>query len=770
MVDRWVLSRAVALGGSIALLAYFATELHHRRPLGDWAAVFLLVIWAWEALFVSACLCLGHWALERVFRLRELPRVESVAWSMALGVIGFVALLFACGAVGLFRPWVAVALPGVLVATNHRRVSRAFHAIWTAPPRLGLSGAGFAVAAAGWVALAGIYLGAMTPAAISCDAGWFHMSSAEDYVREGRLVPQIGDWAKTLPQLTAMLHTWAFLVPGMNTPQHWMLGLHTEFVLFVMTLLSVVVAVRWVLDTPDGHHLAWAAYFLFPSIFIDDSNLGGAADHVQAFFALPLLITALRAFERPDLRMAALAGTLAGGSFSTKIQALYVVLPLFVLLCARAAWAARPAEGRTGARRAALLGPWTFAASLIAAWSPQLVRNAVSHRNPFYPFLLGWFPHSYPTMPDASRLFFEHLAPVGSGPFLQSARHALETAFTFPFETYGPHAPQGVPFIGSVFTILLPVALLARRRRVLLSLLVSFGALFQWAYVFPVPRNLQTFLPLLVVVTAASLAELWSRGLVARAFAVLLVALQGSWGAAEASVSARGRIDDALALLETIVSGDGRKRLDEYFSGRRALDRGLPKNAVVLLHTTYAQLGINRRTLLDWPGFQGLIDYRPMRSPRDVCGRFRELGVTHVATSPEWPAHSRQEEALVDAFLARYGRSRGPMGEFVLWAMPPRCPPDTPPFRVASFQMPGYEDGLYAVERMTSLDDGPRPARKRADVPAGAAAAASILPEADVVFVAKEVELPAGVLKTLAVGYTVVAAYPDYHVYLRSLR
>jgi hypothetical protein len=160
--------------------------------------------------------------------------------------------------------------------------------------------------------------------------------------------------------------------------------------------------------------------------------------------------------------------------------------------------------------------------------------------------------------------------------------------------------------------------------------------------------------------------------------------------------------------------------------------RDLP--ALEAIVQTMAVLGINRRTLLDWPGFQGLIDYRPMRTARDVYDRLHDLGVTHIAMSPRWPAHSQQEEVVFDTFLYRHARSIGPIGDYAVWTMPGQRPAADDPYWVLCIGVDGYADGLYRVERLSNLDDGPRtPTPPDVAVASPAQMAADLVPRADAV-------------------------------------
>src|SRR5205823_946597 len=143
---------------------------------------------------------------------------------------------------------------------------------------------GSAVIAFGVLCLGLLYLQCLTPEGISYDARWYHLPIAQDYAREGRIVPFPADYPRCYPHLSSLIHTWGFLVPGLSAPLRWMLALHSEFCLFLWTLAGVAAGVAWLVEKTRVNG-AWVAFFLFPGIFVYDSHIGGGADHVAAFFA-----------------------------------------------------------------------------------------------------------------------------------------------------------------------------------------------------------------------------------------------------------------------------------------------------------------------------------------------------------------------------------------------------------------------------------------------------------------------------------------------------
>ena len=175
-------------------------------------------------------------------------------------------------------------------------------------------------------------------------------------------------------------------------------------------------------------------------------------------------------------------------------------------------------------------------------------------------------------------------------------------------------------------------------------------------------------------------------------------------------VSGNDRIADSLSLLRTGMEGRGREKLQEYRSEYLALGASLPKKAIVMLHYMHGSLGIERPVILDWVGYQGLIDYRKFRTPGELYARLKKLGVTHIVTGPNPHAGDyRQEEVIFDAFVDRYGRSPQRFGSLSVFPMPAAAPAPEAPFQVLAIGLPGYKDGLYPVESLSTCETLPRP-------------------------------------------------------------
>ncbi len=743
---------------AVAAVGIVLLTLRERLPLQDWLIGDYGRIGGWQALFCVGCVSTGQVLLAHVLRL-SFPMVEHWVMSMALGVVVFVLAMYLAGAFALYSSLFAVALPLLMTAIGAPTTLKALRgarAQWRALPSRP-SWAGRVAVAFGLAALTLLYLQTATPDSISYDAAWSHLTIAESYAREGRIVSFPASTPKNLPHLSSILYTWAFLVPGFSHPAlHWMMAQHTELLLFLWTLVGVSATVGWVLGGERSRG-AWAAFFLFPGFFVYDSNLGAGSDHVAAFFALPLLLAAVRASQGLSPRLGVLAGLFAGAALHTKYQCAYLVGPIVVLFTIRVftpgfLWrrlkqSLGGATGEQGARLGTVLSghavPATamlaaFGCATLLSFGPHLLKNWLFYRNPVYPLLLDTFRGSAPLLSDWP---YDPMAQAtAKGDFLTQLVSALRLMFTFAFEpqyTFG----AGLPSFGFLFSLMIPIALIhAKNRRMLTALLLAQGSVFLWALVYRVDRNLQLLLPWLVVVTASATILSWRTGRLARVGVSLLLLTQVAWGTPFLVGGGGERIKSFMDHVKRSLSRAEGDPYDSFRRPYRELGEALPKDAVVLLHTAHLHLGIDRTVLQDWAGWQYLIDYRAMRTPRDVFERYRRVGVTHMVWNRYDFPSSKQEDVLFFLFTRRYAVAVPAPRNFLLWAMPSEPPPEREPVRVLALGLHGYGDGLYAIDKMGVIEDvspecQPYPApdlalTKEADL-------AVLLQQADAVLVAR---------------------------------
>jgi hypothetical protein len=708
----------------VATGAYFLTKLNGHYPIRDWLVWPLLEIAAWCVLFHAACLSFGHLVVSRWLRQGNLPTTEKVVASMAVGVVAFVMAMYVGGALALYGPVFAVVLPGLMLlvgAPDLAFLARDWWAQHKARPNPPLHPLVTTAIVLGVLCCGLLYLQCMTPEALNYDSKWYHLTVAQDYAREGRIVAFPGDYNKNMPQLTGLVHAWGWMVPGLaEQPLRWMMALHQELAMVLWTMAGISAGVSWFAARARVPG-AWTVFFLFPGIFVYDSNIGGSADHFLGFFAVPLFLAAVRAGEGLDVRRCALLGIIAAATVLTKYQSIYLlgaVGALFVGLwlqrIAEDVWprpgyavATRPTQKKS--RAWLWKGPAVAALVGLLITLPHFLKNWIFYRNPVYPYLTPIFTGSHPSLPDTPLLVANILADNNvqpQGTFWHKLDDAFELLYTFSLK---PHYSLGRPVIGSLFTLLLPaIPLLRRSRRLVLGALVSLAALLAWGFTYLVDRNLQTFLPLLIAVTGGVIVRAWDAGWLARPGLVALVLAQLVWGGDALFFSSDGRLSDAVAMIRSGYDGRAKTRFEKYLSGQVALEKRLPQSAVVLFHNTRLSLGVDRPVVQDLPGFQGLISYRDVRTPRELCQLYRALGITHIVHERGvWKALTRQEEAVFDSFLARFAPSRAQEYEFELIELPADLPPAEAPYRVLSLGLSGYADGIYPVDAMGTVEGLP---------------------------------------------------------------
>jgi hypothetical protein len=537
---------------------------------------------------------------------------------------------------------------------------------------------------------------------------------AEDYARHGRIIPFPGNYHGGLPHLASLLYTWAYLVPGLELAERWMLVLHIEFAIVLWTLAGVAAAVRRMLGDFELRG-SWAAFFLFPGILVYDSNLGGSADHVLAFFSIAVLLATLRVLRSFAGGAWVLLGVASAGALLTKYQAFYILLPVAILVAGRWLRSVLPlvlGGCENPAYRTQLLrAPAWLVGTGSALLAPQFVKNWIFYHNPLYPLMQRVFVHSTPSVKNGWLLvdqIYTDAAWIPTGTLRDKLAHAAELFFTFSFQ---PHYTfnGNVPAFGSLFTLLLPaIALVASRRRIAVAALIGSMAILLWGYTYNVDRNLQTFMPILAGVVGALIVDLWRVGGVARVGLIPLCALQIGWGADAAFYSSKDRLSSSINLISSTFDGKATTRFKHFRETYVSIGKALPRRATLLLHTTHVSLGIDRDVILDWAGFQGLISYAEIRTPRELFDRYRALGITHMLDeSNRRPAPSKQEDVLFHTFIKRHGRRSRLYGGYRLTTMPGRPPPEEPPYRVLSLGLGSYADGLYPIESLDTIESLP---------------------------------------------------------------
>lgn len=767
---------ACTSAGGVWIYARYVGAIY---PLRDWLAWPVLALWAYTALCNLAWFSAGSWLTGRLLGGRELPHLERAVLGTVVGIVLFTELMYLAGALGLYGPWFSVVFALLLSLAGAPELWRWWRAYRESPAPaaqpaglllLALWGVGAALTA--W-----LYLGLFSPDAVNYDASWCHLTVPQDYAREGRIVAFPGDYNKNQPQLAALLRTWVFSVPGLkHAALRWMLALHQEFSVFLWTLAGVAAGVRYLLRDPALRG-SWVAFYLFPVIFVYDHNLGGALDHIAAVFCVPGLVAAGRLLERLEWRRGLAMVVCMSGGLLAKYQSFYWLVPVLVVVAL--GWALRllplvrlPAS-RAPERRALGFLPVVLAGALLLLVSPHFLRNWIFYRDPLYPFAQSLFSYARPQVDDAAFLVsntFIDRRYVPTGTLLEQLRFAVKLAFTFSFEPHYSFA-NNVPMFGSLFTLLLPGLLCLReRRRLWFAAFVGSCTLVLWGFTTFVDRNLQVFLPILVVAAAAILIGILRLGWIARGLLAPLVLFQIVWGADAIFYSSAPRISAAMELIASGFNGAAETRFAGYRAPYLAMQEVLPQEAKVLLHMAHGSLGVDRELVLDAAGFQGLISYSQVHGPRELAQLYRGLGISHLLYTPGQARDSTLQGEVAFQSLVRWiGSPIKEAGGLRLLRLPEELPPVEPPYRVLTLEVAGYGSGVFPIERLGTVDALPadllRYARAEAPVPVDGPGLLAL--NVDAVVVGAAAPLDKLQNKFLARGFALVARYPSCSVCLR---
>ena len=719
---------------------YFLRAVNGGYSVRAWLFWPIALLWLYGALLSASCLAIGARVLRWVGVERERTILFRATTSFAVGLAAFAFAIYVAGFLHLLKGPFGFALPLLYLAIGWRDLrdlGRETIEALRAPPARPISALARAVAIAaaiyGIYNITLVYLEDLTPDVIYFDAAWVHLVVPEDYARHGGFQPFLADYAKNLTELASLIWTWSWLLPVPNETFRWMLALHIEFFVFLWTLAGISAVVEELLE--ERVRGVWAAFFLFPAIFVATSNLSGGADHFVALFVPPSFLFALRVAREGKRADAVLFGLLAGAAIATKAQAgffLFACALLIAIGLARQALARRRADGSWSLRPLLVAIGWMLVGFLVLA-IPRFGKPWVYFHDPFYPFAPDLFA-ARPTVPKAAQLVeevFKDAKYRWHGTPIENLKSAFWYSLTYPFKA--PFASNKIPFLGSLFVLSVPLVLLVEksRRRLLAGALVAYVTVFLWAYTFRTDRNLQIVMPLLAAVSAAILARACDLGWAARAGVFGLVALHAIYGGDAPFYDGGQRLTSAIKLLDAGVEGKRDDRF-HYRAAYLAIRDALPKDALVLYHNDRMTLGIDRDVYSDIAASQGLIDYGPMGGPRALYDRYKELGITHILHEPAHrPAPTKQTDVVFTDFTTRYARSVLRAGGYELLAMPASPPPPDPePYRVLALGLGGYADGVYRLEDLGVVEamTHPRypPPRERVTIADAAAKLASV--------------------------------------------
>ncbi len=755
---------------------FYLRHLNQSYRLEEWLAFRLLEIGLWTVLLHGSLVLVGARFLRLLVGRDELGPGELFLQSFVLGMGAFSFAMYLAGALSLYAPWFAVLLPVAFTVAGgsealylRGRLREALRPVPTSS--VGASLLRYGAFAFGATMLVLVYVEALTPSSFNFDAIWYHVPVAQDYARLGKIVPFYGDNHRAYPHLTSLFQTWALLVPFLEPVQlKWMLILHLEFAIVVWRIVGAAAMARYLLGGRKIPGL-WAVFFLFPSIFIYDQNIGGSADHYVGVTAVPIFLALMRTLPSYHAGYAILTGVAAGLHILTKYQAIYSVVAVAAFASCRSLYGAlsriyrarkgRPVPEGAPSFRALLSGPaWILLCALVVS-APHFIKNTVYYQNPVYPFAQKIFPSSFddwdpPARAENVTLSSEARAkkreksrsrageddgplptqksrkkdpwdfafgprgidfkPQGDGP-LEKVVWWHKTLADWPFLTGNRGFTEGRPYMGAVFVLLMPALLLiGRSRRVWLATGYVYVVFSVWAMTSANDRYLLTILSLPIGLCMALIVRVADLGKLAQVGLSCLLGVQLLWGADVPLQYGGARFADAVSLVRAGYSG---KTLEERLRHRKneiTVSASLPKDAVVLGRYYKSLLGFDRTTLNTHADIQTYIDFKNLRSLDDFWQICRDRGVTHLL----YPDGERQpvrahELVLFDALVEK-SHEKKKMSGLVIAELPKEPPGHTEPFLVLVRGVREYQDGLYPVH-LLSLDSrreqkkGPKPLR-----------------------------------------------------------
>lgn len=626
---------ALALAGA---LVGFGILLDSHYPIEKW------LFWKYAKIVLLATLWLGSCTvtgLALVDRLTPgLPVRERLVQSAACGVYAFYVLQFLGGVLGLFGAAWAVALPTLMLTFGVLASREALRGFWQ--QRGSLRKLSFGVSARwqvpillfGIVCIAGLYLSILSPKNTAFDSVWYHLGLGQGWAADGAILRSQEGWLyEGLPNMAAVLYSWAFLLPGFDLFDTTILAAHIEFILFLVTLASIPVLVDWLLpDTRVG--LAWVSLFLFPSVFMYDAGLHTGNDHIAAFWAVPIFLSLRRAWPRLDWRNMTLLALCAAGALLTKYQSVALVVGPGLFVLGRAVYLGiKKQPGATW-----LLGPAVGLAAGLVFMSPLWVKNWVWYGDPLFPLLYKYMTIR-PWNDDMSALMeanWSRQVRRPRGPLGERLTKTIYNGFYFSFTSFTHGRFHGkLPYFGSLFTLsLVWLPFLRNTKRTWAVFIATQLGVFAWYNFSHIERYLQLLIPWMAAVVVAALVLAWRLGWFVRIPLVALVLLQVIWGGDALFIRTHAMTRElplvhSARLIESGYKGKWELR-EQAFGSLQEIGDALPPGATVALHEHNPRMGLSARVVHDMPRLQTLIRYGLMDSPQEVYDLYLELGVTHI--------------------------------------------------------------------------------------------------------------------------------------------
>jgi hypothetical protein len=646
-------SRTISWLVMLALLvaAYeLAIIFDAQVKVSDWLLWRYAPLWPCCAFFALACVVVGNLIVAYLLPDQG-PASGGLAEAFTLRfATGLYAFYVALTLVGFGRGLGAIsfwAVPLGLIALGGRRALREWKHLRprydTEGDWLRFSPAEVAAFGVGAVALAFLYLGVLVPDNTAYDARWYHLGLAEHYAAAGGIIrsPE-GAVPSTVSHLASVLYAWGFCLPWGTLFDRLELCAHLEFTVLVCTLPGIVALTRHLLPSARARG-AWLFFFAFPSVFLYDSSLHSAADHIAAVWAVPAYLVAIRAAQDLRPRTCVLLAIQLAGLLMTKYTAAITVIGPALVVVIVALWLGARQLAHRPRRFLALGALATLAGSGLLLTTPHWLKNLIWYGDPMYPML-----HAYlavrPWIEDGPFILKVYLQDgfAATGTFEDKLDGLYRALYDYSFGLYSWLSFHGnYPIFGSLFTFALPALPFLRNAKGIwwVVLLVHLG-IGVWFWFFHFERYLQTLLPWMAAALAAISISAWRTGLPARIGLVSLFALQLAWGLAAIfwplhQMTGKSNVALAAEFLGRAYRNQGAATRVQPFEDFAALGRAVPRSSKVLVHHEHMRTGLGRMSVTDAPRIQYGLDYGELGSYKRIHDQLRAWGVTHVVHVPQ---------------------------------------------------------------------------------------------------------------------------------------
>ncbi len=681
---RW--RQTVAVGGLVMVLGTMAAVAHHHQPLWQWLVWKYLGLWLLCLVFSLSCVAAGAPLVHRCLGAR-LPLARDLLFAFAAGLWVFATGVCLVGFVGGLGPWFFCAWPALLLAAGTPHLKRHLQPRWVRTrrltPRLGTPSHRWLpwLWAAGALGLALVYIPILTPANVAYDSRWYHMGVAEHYATSGRIAPFVEGWFHgTLPQFASWLYTWALLMPGASLFLRTELAAHLEFTVFLATLVGVSLLVRQI----SGGQIrrgGWVAMFLFPGLFLYDSNLSLAADHILAFWA-PVLVLLLPYTQGPRTKGAAmLLGLFAGAATLAKYQVIYLLAGGALLyLLALLPHLAKHLSWQLCKPHLQVVGLAAGVALLVT--STHWLRNWLWYSNPIYPLAQSVF-HGHPWI-EGTIVKFNDPGWMPEGNLAERIWQTIAGMFTFSLVPHDWKRFHGrIPVFGALFPLLLLPALGLRHLQQVWKLAAATGlGVLVWYATYHQDRYLQSLLPWMAAIVAVIVARLWqTRVRVVQAALAGVLVFSVVWGSdvpflPTHPMAGKSPFEHSLHL----ASSSYRKAWDEQAKMHSKLPELAPHlpdaiTSTLLLHEEHLRFGIGRPVVVDGHGRQGRMGYHELQTPGAVYQQLQSLGITHILWAENPSGLMRLTDDLVFHSFVRDHTDKLEIPERRLSALRSQAPP-----------------------------------------------------------------------------------------------